>query len=178
MSDRSRISTHCPVGVIVMGVSGSGKSSIGRTLAKTEGWPFLEGDDLHPPGNIARMRAGLPLRDADRAPWLAAVRDWIASHLHEGHSAVAACSALKRDYRDVLRQAGALRFICLSVPTTELARRMQQREHFMPASLLDSQLSTLELPGPDENALVLQPAAPDELVARARQWLAVTTQRA
>jgi len=169
------MSRNSPVGVVVMGVSGCGKSHIGRALAEVEGWPFLEGDDLHPPGNIARMRAGQPLTDADRAPWLAAVRDRIAGHLQQGRSVVAACSALKRDYRDLLRQAGAIRFVYLSVPAAELARRMRERQHFMPPALLESQLATLEVPAADEAALVLTPGAPADLVDHVRRWLATET---
>jgi gluconokinase len=160
------------VGIVVMGVSGCGKSSLGTALAAAEGWPFLEGDGLHPPANIARMRASQPLTDADRAPWLAAVAAAMAGHLREGRSVVAACSALRRSYRDTLRrEAGPLRFIYLPVPHEDLARRMRQREHFMPPALLGSQLATLEEPGADEDALVLPPAAPDLMLAQARAWL-------
>jgi gluconokinase len=161
-----------PVGVVVMGVSGCGKSSLGAALAAAGGWPFLEGDDFHPAANIARMRAGLPLDDADRAPWLAALAAAIAGHLHAGRSVVASCSALKRAYRDTLRQAGPLRFIYLPVPPDELRRRMRERSHFMPPALLDSQLATLEEPAPDEAALVLPPAPPEAMLAQARAWLA------
>jgi gluconokinase len=163
--------TNGAVGVVVMGVSGCGKSSLGAALAAAEGWPFLEGDDLHPPANIARMRAGQPLGDTDRTPWLAAVAERLAGHLREGRSAVASCSALKRNYRDTLRQAGPLRFVYLPVPRDELARRMRGREHFMPLALLDSQLATLEEPGVDEDALALPPGAPDLMLAQVRAWL-------
>jgi len=161
-------------GVVVMGVSGCGKSSLGMALAEAEGWPFLEGDTLHPPANIARMRAGQPLSDADRAPWLAAIADWMAPRLGKGHSVVAACSALRRRYRDRLRQAGPVRFVYLQVPRGELERRLRDRVHFMPPSLLDSQLATLEEPGPDEDALTLTPGPPAAMLARIRQWLAVS----
>ena len=158
--------------VVVMGVSGCGKSGLGAALAEAQGWPFLEGDSVHPPANIARMRAGQPLTDADRAPWLAAIATWMGDHLRAGRSVVVACSALRRRYRDVLRQAGPVRFILLQVPRDELDRRMRMREHFMPPSLLDSQLATLEPPAADEDALILSPALPGELLAQARRWLA------
>lgn len=148
--------------VVVMGVSGTGKSTVGRLLADDLGWAFLEGDDVHPAANVAKMRAGIPLTDADRAPWLAAIRDELSANADEGRSTVVTCSALRRAYRDVLREArGRVRFVHLEVPPDELARRMAQREgHFMPASLLASQLATLEPLGPDEDGVVV-PAARD-----------------
>lgn len=158
--------------VVVMGVSGCGKSGLGAALAKAQSWLFLEGDSLHSPANIARMQSGRPLTDADRAPWLAAIETWMGNHLREGRSVVVACSALRRHYRDVLRQAGPVRFVYLQVPRDELDRRMRTREHFMPPSLLDSQLATLETPAADETALTLPPALPAELLAQTRQWLA------
>lgn len=159
------------VAVVVMGVSGSGKSGLAAALAKAQGWPFLEGDSLHSPANIARMQAGHALTDADRAPWLLAIETWMADHLRDGRSVVVACSALRRGYRDVLRGAGSVRFVYLQVPRDELDRRMRARDHFMPPSLLDSQLATLEPPTADEAALILSPASPDELLAQAQQWL-------
>ena len=158
--------------VVVMGVSGCGKSGLGAALAEAQGWPFLEGDSLHSPANIARMQAGQALTDADRAPWLAAIAAWMDEYLRKQRSVVVACSALRRRYRDVLRQAGPVRFVYLQVPRDELDRRMRTRTHFMPPSLLDSQLATLEPPDADEAALILPPAAPDELLAQARRWLA------
>jgi gluconokinase len=160
------------VAVVVMGVSGCGKSGLGAALANAQGWPFLEGDSLHSPANIARMQAGQPLTDADRAPWLAAIETWMSDRLRGGYSVVVACSALRRSYRDGLRRAGAVRFVYLQVPRDELDRRMRAREHFMPPSLLDSQLATLEPPTVDEAALILPPAPPGELLAQTRQWLA------
>jgi len=137
-----------------MGVSGSGKTTVARELAQKLGWAFLEGDSVHPPANVAKMSAGMPLNDDDRWPWLEAIVNWMSQRLQRGESAVVACSALRRTYRDHLRQAGAgVRFAYLHVPHDELARRMRSRQHFMPASLLDSQLATLEEPGPDEDAL-------------------------
>jgi gluconokinase len=160
------------VAVVVMGVSGCGKSGLAAALAQAQGWPFLEGDALHSSANIARMQAGQPLTDADRAPWLAAIEAWMSDHLRAGHSVVVACSALRRRYRDVLREAGPVRFVHLQVPRDELDRRMRAREHFMPPSLLDSQLATLEPPTADEAALILPPAAPGELLAQTQRWLA------
>ena len=144
-----------------MGVSGSGKSTIGRDLALRLGIPFLEGDDLHPEANVTKMAAGLPLTDADRAPWL----DRIAAEI--GRPVVVACSVLKRGYRDRLR-AGApgLVLVYLHGERDVLASRMARRVgHFMPVDLLESQLATLEPPAPDEHAIEVDVAhRPDEIV--------------
>jgi len=152
-----------------MGVSGTGKSTIGRALAEALGLPFVEGDDLHPPANVAKMAAGIPLTDADRAPWL----DLVAARL-AGSPAVVACSALRRIYRDRLRaDAPNLALVYLHGAREVLAARMAARPgHFMPTSLLDSQLATLEPPEPDENALAVDVAlAPGEIVAEVVAWL-------
>lgn len=164
--------------IVVMGVSGSGKSSLGKALAEAEGWDFQEGDDLHPAANIAKMRAGVPLEDEDRWPWLDRVAGWIAEHLHAGRPGVVACSALKRSYRDRLRQAGdGVRFVYLRVPREELQRRMRQRQHFMPPALLDSQLQTLQEPTADEAALTVA-ATHDvaDALATIRAWLAAAAE--
>lgn len=147
--------TDSSVFLIAMGVSGCGKSSLGRRLADALGWPFLEGDDLHPPANVAKMHAGHPLDDADRAPWLAAIGQWMDRLIADNRSGVISCSALKRIYRDALRGHDRnVRFILLQVGRDELQRRLDARSgHFMPASLLDSQLATLEPFAPDEPAL-------------------------
>ena len=138
-----------------MGVSGAGKSTVGALLAAELGWDFAEGDDLHPDRNIARMAAGTPLTDADRAPWLAAVRTWIDAHVRAGRPGVITCSALKRRYRDVLR-APQVVFVLLRADPAITARRLAARHgHFMPPALLDSQLQTLEPPGPDERAITV-----------------------
>ena len=161
--------------VVVMGVSGSGKSHLGAALARACGMEFVEGDALHPAANIARMRAGMPLDDAARQPWLEAIAAVIAAR--RGQGVVVACSALRRAYRDLLRQADpALRLLYLRVPRDELARRMRERRHFMPPSLLDSQLATLEEPAADEHAVVLEAGA-DRLatLALARQALSLPT---
>lgn len=141
-----------------MGVSGCGKSHVGAALARAGGVDFVEGDALHPAANIARMSAGIPLDDADRRPWLAAIAAAIAAH--RGQGVVVACSALRRAYRDLLRQADpALRLLYLRVPRAELERRLRTRRHFMPPTLLDSQLATLEEPAADERAIVLKAGA-------------------
>ena len=139
--------------VLVMGVSGSGKSSVGVALAERLGVPFLEGDSLHPAANVAKMAAGLPLDDADRAPWLAAIATWMKDRT----DGVVACSALKRAYRDRLREAApGMRIVALLPPPDVLAERLgHRRGHFMPGSLLASQLATLEVPGDDEDAIVV-----------------------
>lgn len=140
--------------IVVMGVSGSGKSTLGRLLAKTLDRPFVEGDDLHPEANRAKMARGEPLTDEDRAPFL----DNVGQAL-KGNSPppIASCSALKRSYRNRLRAiAGDVLFVLPDVSRSELERRITQREdHFMPPSLLDSQLTTLEPPDADEMAIVI-----------------------
>jgi gluconokinase len=147
-----------PTIVIVMGVSGSGKSTVARLLAARLAWPYVEGDDLHPAANIAKMAAGHPLDDADRAPWLATIRDRSAMLLRTHGGCVVACSALRRMYRDVLREAGPVRLAYLEVEREELHRRLIERHgHFMPTALLDSQLATLEPPGPEENPIIVHP---------------------
>jgi gluconokinase len=143
--------------VIVMGVSGCGKSSLGRLLAARLGAAFLEGDDFHPAGNVAKMASGIPLDDADRWPWLARLADAVRQRRRDG-VVVAACSSLKRSYRDRLRSliAEPLCFVCLNPGRGVLERRLRARPgHFMPPSLLDSQLRTLELPQPDEAAILV-----------------------
>ena len=140
--------------VVVIGVSGSGKSSVGAALAQACGWPFLEGDDLHPPANIAKMRAGIALTDADRQPWLDAIGAWMAARQAARDGGVVACSALRRRYRDRLRDSvPALRPVVLETSSDLLARRMRERQHFMPPSLLASQLATWEPPDADEHAI-------------------------
>ena len=141
---------------VVMGVSGCGKSAIGSALAGALGVPYVEGDDVHPPENVAKMAAGIPLDDADRAGWLDALRERIASARAQGSGLVVSCSALKRAYRDVLRRGDpALRFAHQDGPRDVLERRMQRPGHFMPPSLLDSQLATLQALQRDEAGIVL-----------------------
>lgn len=139
--------------VVLMGVSGCGKSRIGSELAARLGWPMVEGDALHPESNVAKMAAGTPLTDGDRRPWLEAVRDRLDAEAATGPGVVVSCSSLKRAYRDLLRTASArVVFIELDVARSELARRVSgRRGHFMPVSLLNSQLATLEPLALDED---------------------------
>ncbi|MBU3738891.1 MAG: gluconokinase [Rhodoferax sp.] len=143
--------------LVVMGVSGCGKSTVAAALARTLGLPMLEGDDWHTPASVAKMAAGIPLTDADRAGWLDQLAEQLASHGSAGTGCVLACSALRRCYRDRLRSgAPAACFVYLHGGRELLAQRLAMRkEHYMPASLLDSQLATLELPQPDEHAVCL-----------------------
>jgi len=133
-----------------MGVSGSGKTSVGRLLAKKLGYAFLDADDFHSEQNVAKMASGRPLTDADRAPWLEAVRDAMKQSLSRGEGVVMACSALRSSYRDVLRQAGAnVRFVYLKASKGLIANRLAARSrHFFAPTLLDSQFATLEEPDP------------------------------
>jgi gluconokinase len=150
--------------LVVMGVSGSGKSTVGARLAQRLGWDFAEGDDFHPAANVAKMAAGQPLTDADREPWLAAIAAWIDAELEAGRRGVITCSALKRGYRDRLRRAD-VRFVYLRVARGELERRLTSRPgHFMPARLLDSQLAVLEPPAADEAALTVDADEPEQSV--------------
>lgn len=149
----------------VMGVSGSGKTTVGAALAQRLRVPFADADDFHPPENVAKMAAGTPLDDTDRLPWLHTIGDWLAAHAEGG--GVISCSALKRSYRDVLREAApALFFVHLDGSREVVARRVQGRPgHFMPAGLVDSQFATLEPLGPDENGVALDLDRPvDQLV--------------
>ncbi|MCG3149063.1 MAG: Gluconokinase [Verrucomicrobiae bacterium] len=132
---------------VIAGVSGSGKTVVGAAVAARLGLPFYDADDFHPAANVAKMSAGTPLNDADREPWLRAlagkIREWNAAG-----GAVLACSALKESYRQILREGGAVRFVFLNVPKEILAQRLRDRQsHFMPATLLESQLATLEITG-------------------------------
>ncbi|MDZ7856525.1 gluconokinase [Sphaerotilus sp.] len=158
--------------IVVMGVSGCGKSTFGLALAQALGVPYIEGDALHPPRNVALMAAGTPLTDADRAGWLDVIGDRLAQAGE--HGAVVACSALRRVYRDRLRTASpGLRLVYLDGDPALLAERIGQRTgHYMPPALLPSQLQTLEPPDPDEAALTFDIAQPPEaLVRRALQAL-------
>jgi len=151
-----------------MGVSGSGKSTIGAALARALGVPFVEGDDYHPAANVERMARGIPLTDDDRAEWLRALAARIREAKRAGSGLVMTCSALKRAYRDVLRaEAEELRFIFLRGPRPLIAERLAgRRGHFMPPSLLDSQLATLEVPSPDEGAWAYEiEGSPETIVA-------------
>ena len=134
--------------VVLMGVTGAGKTTVGQQLAAALGWTFVEGDALHSPANIAKMHRGEPLDDADRAPWLRAIRQRIDELVASGQSAVIACSALKRAYREVLaRDRPEVTFVHLEASASLIAERLRHRTgHFMPPALLESQLETLEEP--------------------------------
>jgi len=155
--------------VVVMGVSGCGKSTVGRQLAAALSIAYLEGDDLHSPENVERMRRGNALTDEQRRDWL----ESLSRHLARAHAAstglVVSCSALKRAYRDVLRRgAPGLRLVHLHAERAVLAERSANRlGHYMPLSLLDSQFATLEPPGPDENAMTFEVTQPPQEIVRA-----------
>ncbi len=160
--------------VTVMGVSGSGKTTVGAALAQRLGVPFADADDLHPPANVAKMSAGIPLDDADRLPWLHAVGAWQAAHPDGG---VVSCSALRRSYRDVLRAAAPGQvFVHLAGSRAVVARRVAGRPgHFMPTALVDSQFATLEPLQADERGLTLDlDRSVDDLVAAIAAALATT----
>ena len=153
-----------PAVIVVMGVSGSGKTTIAAALARRLGWQFAEGDAFHPAANVAKMGAGIPLDDADRWPWLDAIAAWIGRTRAEGKRCVVACSALKRAYRE--RLAGGrddVRFVYLQGDYDVIAERLARRQgHYMPLTLLRSQFEALEEPGREENPLVIDVDAPPE----------------
>ena len=146
--------------VVVSGVAGSGKTTVGRALAERLGVPFADADDLHPPANVAKMAGGTPLDDTDRGPWLDAVAEWIKAAAHDGSGGVIACSALKRSHRDRLRRGDrSVWFVQLVAEPSVLARRMnQRRDHFMPPGLLRSQLADLQPLAPDEPGVTVDAA--------------------
>jgi gluconokinase len=158
-----------PAMIIVMGVSGSGKSTVGGLLALRLRWEFEDADWLHPASNVEKMHKGVPLTDVDRWPWLEAIAAWIDETRRSGGHGVIACSALKRRYRDVLVGDRAdVRLVYLKGDETLIARRIATRhEHFMPRSLLHSQFEALEEPGQDENPIVVSiEPTPREIVAQ------------
>lgn len=159
--------------IVIMGVTASGKTTIGTRASKRLGWPFYDADEFHPPANIAKMSRGEPLTDDDREPWLQALHDKMAEEEQAGRSAIFACSALKDRYRDVLRDGlSTVRFVFLKGDPDVLQARLDHRKgHFMPRTMLPSQLAALEEPEPGE-ALVLDAARPpnelvDEIAAMA-----------
>lgn len=164
--------------VVVMGVSGAGKTTVARGISEATGLLFAEADEFHPAENVARMRAGVPLDDAARLPWLRELAGWMAARADEGRSTVLACSALRRSYRDVLRQGPpGVDFVHLDGSAEVIRDRMARRTgHFMPASLLESQLATLEPAEPDESVLVLDVSlSPEQLVTAAVNGLDLHT---
>lgn len=155
--------------VVVMGVSGSGKSTVAVRLAERLGWPCQEGDALHPPENVAKMQSGTPLDDADRLPWLRRIAEVIDDWRRAGRSGIVTCSALKRRYRDIIVGTRPdVRLLYLAGSREVIAQRLRgRRGHFMPPSLLDSQFAALEVPSQDENPIVIDVALPVEaMVAR------------
>lgn len=153
--------------VVVMGVSGSGKTTVAQLLAERVDARFAEADQFHPQANIDKMSAGHPLDDEDRAPWLADIAAWLGARAATGEAAVVTCSALKRAYRDVLRTAGpGVRFVHLAGPQQVIADRLQGRSgHFMPPTLLDSQYADLEPLGEDEAGVTLDVTLDPETLA-------------
>lgn len=154
--------------LIVMGVSGAGKSTVAEALVRATGWQFAEGDDYHSDANRTKMHSGTPLTDEDRAPWLASLHEVLQSWALRGESGILTCSALKQTYRDTLATGlpeGSYRFVLLEVPRAELQKRLEHRAgHFMSPQLLDSQLATLEEP---KNALRIQAqGSPDEIASK------------
>ncbi|HWC24923.1 MAG TPA: gluconokinase [Flexivirga sp.] len=163
--------------LIVMGVSGSGKTTLGEGIAEAMGWLYAEGDDFHSQANVSKMASGVPLTDEDRWPWLRAIGTWIDEHERDGRSAVVTCSALKRTYRDLLREGrDNVRFVYLDVPQQVLEERLAKRTgHYMPPSLLPSQLSALEPLQDDEDGVVVHAhQTPEASLAEALDLLGLT----
>ncbi|HLS48958.1 MAG TPA: gluconokinase [Actinomycetaceae bacterium] len=170
-----------PRHVVFMGVSGSGKTTLARLVSERLGWPIAEADDFHPAANIDKMRSGIALTDEDRWPWLRAIRDWMAQQSEAGRSTVVACSALRRVYRDVLREAGdSVSFVLLEGDFDTLeARLLARKGHFMGATLLNSQLDTLEALDDDEDGVTLDAdETPERLVAETMSALGLSGTRA
>ncbi len=153
--------------LVLMGVSGSGKTTVARILATRLGWQLEEGDALHPRSSIEKMRAGHPLTDADRKQWLERIAAWVERRLETGQNGIITCSALKRSYREVINRRGSgVVFVFLSGAKTTIAQRLAVRHgHFMPPSLLDSQLADLEVPEPDEPTIRFDITGSPEAIA-------------
>ena len=158
--------------IIVMGVSGVGKTTIGTALAKDLGWIFADADEFHPPANIEKMSRGIPLNDDDRVPWLQAIRNHIVNRMNKGESGVVTCSALKRKYRDVLQVNEQVKFVYLKGDYDLILERMQTRDHFMKPEMLKSQFEALE--EPKEAIVVNVEKKVEEIVKTVRQELAIT----
>ena len=154
-----------PLHLVFMGVSGSGKSTAARAVQQQLGWEYAEGDDFHPPANVAKMREGTPLTDDDRWGWLESLAEWTAERDAKGEPTIIACSALRKAYRDVLRRGGEGTFFVHSTGDKHMIlERMNAREHFMPPSLLESQLDILEPLEPDEQGMDVDPALAVDLI--------------
>jgi len=155
-----------PLHLVFMGISGSGKSTVARAVQERLGWEMAEGDDFHPPENVAKMREGTPLTDADRWGWLGSLADWTATRDLRGEPTIITCSALRRTYRDVLRRGGEGTFFVHATGDKHLILdRMNARDHFMPPSLLESQLDTLEPLQAGERGMDVDPALPVDRIA-------------
>jgi gluconokinase len=146
-----------PLVIVLMGVSGCGKSTTGAALSQKLGWPFRDADSFHPPANVEKMSRGVPLTDEDRWPWLDAIAWWIDERCEAGEHGIVSCSALKRAYRKrIISTGGDVQLVYLKGDMALIGQRLRGRKHhFMPASLLDSQFATLEEPGADEGALIV-----------------------
>jgi carbohydrate kinase (thermoresistant glucokinase family) len=161
------IARAAPVVLVIMGVSGSGKTTLAEALVERLRWPLQEGDALHPPENVTKMAGGTPLTDTDRWPWLDRIAAWIDARLAAGESGIVTCSALKRAYRDrIIGARGGVRLVFLFGERELIASRLgARRGHFMPPSLLASQLATLEPPGPEERPITLHAGPPPATLA-------------
>ena len=159
--------------IVIFGVSGAGKTTVGKMLAEQLGWHFLEADDFHPAANIEKMRSGHPLTDDDRWPWLERLRDQIRQSLAAGENAVLACSALKRAYRDRLQASEHVKFVFLRGDYALVEKQLHSRRgHFMNPDLLQSQFDDLEEPEPDEHVLTIEVGhTPEEIVDRIKSKL-------
>ena len=149
--------SHPPLVIVLMGVSGSGKSTTGAALSRKLGWPFRDADSFHPPANVEKMSRGTPLTDEDRWPWLAAIAQWIDERCEAGERGIVSCSALKRAYRSrIIGPRSSVRLVYLKGDIEVIGQRLRARKgHFMPASLLESQFAVLEEPRADERALAV-----------------------
>ena len=162
---------------IIFGVSGAGKTTIGKLLAQKLGWKFLEADDFHPQDNIDKMKSGIPLNDEDRSPWLDSLREQIKQRVESGEDAVLACSALKRAYRERLRVSAEVKFVFLRGDYMLIEKQLRHRRgHFMDPDLLRSQFADLEEPEPNESAMTIELGrTPEELVQEITTKLQGTT---
>jgi gluconokinase len=161
--------------LVLMGVSGSGKTTVGQLLAAELGWPFYEGDEFHPPANIAKMSQGIPLNDDDRTPWLARLGEMMDKLIADGRSTIFTCSALKKEYRDTLRQGRpAVRLVYLKGSYDMIHERLAERSgHYMPASLLASQFQALEEPAGEGVLIVPAALEPAEVVRHIQEALQI-----